>query len=158
MTNTDKTFTQALWDEIHPIYTAILSHPFIKGLTDGSLPKDCFKFYVVQDSLYLLEYARALNVLSSKAPDTPTLMMFNEHAISALNAEDAMHDSFFKDFNLTEAEVEATPLAPTNLNYVNFLKSIASERPFCEGLAAVLPCYWVYAQVGAVLIKKGSIN
>ncbi len=150
------TFTQSLWAEVQSIYQSVLLHPFITGLIDGSLPKDCFRFYVVQDSLYLMTYARALSVAAAKAPDTESLVMFNQHAIGALAAERSLHESFFKDFNITEAEVLATPLAPTNLAYTNFLIAEAYRDAFATALAAVLPCYWVYAQVGDVLIKRGS--
>ena len=152
------TFTQQLWAEVQPIYQAILAHPYIKGLGDGSLPLACFKYYIIQDSLYLFEYARAMSVVAAKAPGQDNLMMFNEHALAALQGEQALHESFFPALNLTQAQVMASPLAPSNLSYINFLKSTSYESNFPEGLAAVLPCYWVYAQVGAVLIKQGSPN
>jgi thiaminase/transcriptional activator TenA len=63
-------FTKELWQSIEPIYAAILRHPFLRGLTDGSLPRESFKFYAVQDALYLREFARALSLAGAKAPRT----------------------------------------------------------------------------------------
>ena len=63
-------FTDELWHSIEPIYAAILRHPFIAGLTDGSLPRKSFEFYAVQDALYLREFAsrrRCAAVLSTGA-------------------------------------------------------------------------------------------
>jgi len=58
-------FTDELWHSIEPIYAAILRHPFIAGLTDGSLPRESFKFYAVQDALYLREFARSLAIAAA---------------------------------------------------------------------------------------------
>ena len=61
-------FTDKLWTSIEPIYAAILHHPFIAGLTDGSLPRERFEFYAIQDALYLREFARALAITGGRAP------------------------------------------------------------------------------------------
>src|SRR6266851_10233881 len=108
-------FTADLWRSIEPIYAAILRHPFVAGLTDGSLPRPSFQFYAVQDALYLREFARALSIAAARAPEDTWIIMFNEHAAGALRVERSLHESFFKEFGLTSADVTATPLAPTNL-------------------------------------------
>ena len=78
------TFTGELWTAMTPIYEAILRHPFVTGLTDGSLPRDSFRFYAVQDALYLREFARALSLAAARAPEDDWIVMFNEHAAGAL--------------------------------------------------------------------------
>src|SRR5574341_1845012 len=108
-------FTAHLWESIEPIYSAILRHPFVTGLTDGSLPPSSFQFYAVQDALYLREFARALSLAAARAPRDDWIIMFNEHAAGALKVERALHEGFFKEFGLTPQSVAATPLAPTNL-------------------------------------------
>ncbi len=148
--------TAELWASIAPIYEAILRHPFIKGLTDGSLSHDSFKFYVVQDALYLLEFARALSVTAACSPRDEWIMMFNEHAAGALKVERALHESFFRDFGLGPQQVASTPLAPTNLAYTSYLLAVAYAAPFHEALAALLPCYWIYWEVGKELERAGS--
>src|SRR3989442_206607 len=82
-------FTHELWRSIEPIYAAILRHPFVRGLTDGSLPRESFKFYAVQDALYLREFARALSLAGARAPEDDWIIMFNEHAARALQVERA---------------------------------------------------------------------
>jgi thiaminase/transcriptional activator TenA len=151
-------FTAGLWQSIAPIYAAILRHPFVAGLTDGSLPRESFQFYAVQDALYLREYARSLALAAARAPDDDWIVMFNEHAAGALKVERALHESFFAEFGLTPAAVRATPLAPTNLAYCSYLLSIAYAGPFHETVAAVLPCYWIYWEVGKELERKGSAD
>jgi thiaminase/transcriptional activator TenA len=151
-------FTKELWQSIEPIYAAILRHPFLRGLTDGSLPRESFKFYAVQDALYLREFARALSLAGAKAPEDDWIIMFNEHAAGALKVERSLHESFFQEFELTHERVASTPLAPTNLAYTSYLLAVAYGRPFHEALAAVLPCYWIYWEVGKELERAGSAD
>ena len=151
-------FTNELWKSIEPIYAAILRHPFVRGLTDGSLPREAFRFYAVQDALYLREFARALSLAGARAPEDDWIIMFNEHAAGALKVERALHESFFRDFGLTPREVAATPLAPTNLAYTSYLLAVAYGSPFHEALAALLPCYWIYWEVGKELEREGSAD
>ena len=149
-------FTEDLWTAIAPIYGAILRHPFLSGLTDGSLPHESFRFYAVQDALYLREFARALSLTAARAPEDDWIIMFNEHAASALRVERALHEGFFREFGLAPADVAATPLAPTNLAYTSYLLAVAYGAPYNEAIAALLPCYWIYWEVGRALERAGS--
>ena len=63
-----RSLTDELWASITPVYDAIVTHPFVTGLGDGTLPLDAFRFYVVQDAHFLREYARALTLTAGKAP------------------------------------------------------------------------------------------
>jgi thiaminase/transcriptional activator TenA len=148
-------FSHGLWQRVAEIFEAILRHPFVSGLADGSLPRDRFVFYVIQDSLYLTEYARALSVAAAKAPDGTAIATFNRHAASAIEVEMQLHDGFLREFGLSPAEVRATPMAPTNLAYTRYLLGVAYERPFDELIAALLPCYWIYWEVGKALAARG---
>ena len=150
------TFTTELWTSIAPTYAAILRHPFLTGLTDGSLPRASFQFYAVQDALYLREFARALSIAAAHAPEDDWIIMFNEHAAGALRVERALHESFFREFGLGPGDVAATPLAPTNLAYTSYLLAVAYAAPFHEAVAALLPCYWIYWEVGKELERLGS--
>ena len=149
-------FTDELWKSIEAIYEAILRHPFIAGLTDGSLPRESFQFYAVQDALYLREFARALSLAAARAPRDEWIIMFDEHAAGALKVERGLHEGFFREFGLGPEEVSGTPLAPTNVAYTSYLLAVAYGSPFHEALAALLPCYWIYWEVGRVLEKAGS--
>ena len=149
-------FTGTLWASGADVYQRILAHPFLAGLADGSLERASFRFYVVQDAHYLDGFARALALAAAKAPDTPGIRLFSEHAAEAIAVERQLHEGFFRDFGLTEADVAAIPAAPTTLAYVSYLLAVAYARPFHEVLAALLPCYWIYWEVGKALLAKGS--
>ncbi|HZU17108.1 MAG TPA: thiaminase II [Candidatus Dormibacteraeota bacterium] len=148
--------TDRLWASIEDIFGAILEHPFLRGLTDGSLDRAAFRHYVVQDALYLTEYARALAVCAARAPDDGAIQMFCEHAAGAIAVERQLHEGFFRDFGLSEEEVQATEMAPTNLAYTSYLLAVAHGGSFPEALGAVLPCYWIYWEVGKHLLGLGS--
>jgi thiaminase (transcriptional activator TenA) len=149
-------FTDQLWKSIEPIYAAILRHPFVRGLGDGSLDRDCFKFYVLQDALYLREFGRALAIAAAHAPEDDWIVMFAEHAANAVKVERALHEGFFQQWGLTAAEVAATAPAPTNLAYTSYLLAVAHGSKFHETIAALLPCYWIYWEVGKALERIGS--
>ena len=148
--------TAQLWSSIDATYRAILEHSFIAGLTDGSLDQAAFRFYVIQDAHYLREFARALSVAAARAPEERDIAMFNEHAAGAIAVERQLHESFFADFGVSEADVAATPMAPTNLAYTSYLLAVAYGGSFPEALAALLPCYWIYWEVGKQLLERGS--
>ena len=145
-----------LWGSIDGTFKAILGHPFIDGLTTGSLERDAFRFYVAQDALYLRDYARALAVCAAKAPDEEAIKMFCEHAAGAIAVERQLHESFFAEFGISEGQVASTEMAPTNLAYTSYLLAVVSGGSFAEALGAVLPCYWIYWEVGKALLDKGS--
>jgi thiaminase (transcriptional activator TenA) len=148
--------TEALWATIEDVYAEILDHPFLTGLTDGSLAAEAFRFYVVQDAHYLREFARALAIAAARAPAEDDILMFSRHAAGALEVERALHGSFFRDFGLGEQEVAGTPMAPTTLAYTSYLLAVAHGGSFAEAVGALLPCYWIYYRVGEALLDKGS--
>jgi thiaminase/transcriptional activator TenA len=150
------TLTEELWAGIESVFGAIVGHPFIVGLTDGSLGREAFRFYVVQDALYLREFARALAVTGARAPGEDDVVMFCRHATGALEVERALHEGLFRDLGLGERKVAATPLAPTTLAYTSYLLRVAYGGSFAEALAALLPCYWIYQRVGGALLERGS--
>ncbi len=153
-----KGFTLELWESIEPIYRAILSHPFLRGLADGSLPEEKFRFYVVQDALYLRDFARALAAAASRSPRDEWTEFLSRHARETLVAERALHDSFFREWGLAPEHVYSAPMAPTNLAYTSYLLRVVYLGSFEEAVASLLPCDWIYFMVGRELEKMGSPN
>jgi thiaminase/transcriptional activator TenA len=145
------TFTDELWRAARPVYEATLAHPFLKGVADGTLPRDRFDFYMTQDSKYLVQYSKALAVLAARAPREEWALFFAEGVQSSLKVEKALHGTY-----VTVAEMDATTMAPTNTAYTNHLLATVSHGSFAEGVAAVLPCYWVYWEVGKEIQRRGS--
>ncbi|MGH3960853.1 thiaminase II [Mycobacterium sp.] len=147
-------WTRRLWAEAAGTYPAILAHPFLAGLTDGSLDPEAFAHYLVQDAYYLHDFARALTVVGSKAPTHAGVGMFARHAAGIVEVELAVHDSLLSELGIHHTDV--APVAPTTRAYTSYLLATAYGGAFADGLAAVLPCYWIYAKVGAELVQRGS--
>jgi thiaminase/transcriptional activator TenA len=82
--------------------------------------------------------------------------MFNQHAAGAIEVERTLHDTFFAELGVRPDELAATPPSPTNLAYTSYLLSVAYGGSFAEALGAVLPCYWIYWEVGKALLRHGS--
>src|SRR5215831_3035817 len=151
-------FTDELWRGSADIYDAILAHPFFAGLTDGSLEQDAFVYYVVQDAIYLRGYAQALAAVASHAPDTGGTEMFARHAAEIVTVERTLHDSLLADLGIDPASADEAEPAPTTLAYVSYLLATARGGSYAEGAGAVLPCYWIYWEVGKELLRRGSPN
>jgi thiaminase/transcriptional activator TenA len=149
-------FTDELWQGIADVYAAILAHPFVTGLTDGSLPHDAFAFYVVQDALYLRGYAAALAAVASRAPDPPGTEMFARHAAEVLTVERSLHGSLLAGLGIDPAAADAAEPSPTTLAYTSYLLAVSHGGSYAEGVGAVLPCYWIYWEVGKELMRRGS--
>jgi thiaminase (transcriptional activator TenA) len=149
-------FTNELWHSITSIYNEILAHPFLRGLTDGTLTEERFRFYVLQDAFYLREYARALSLAGVRSRDESALVMFNEHSAGAITVERSLHEGFLKDLGVTQEETDRTAPTPTTLAYTSYLLKTASLSDYPEVLGAVLPCYWIYWEVGKALLEHGS--
>src|SRR5215472_2682063 len=149
-------FSSELWDGITDVYAAILAHPFLTGMTDGSLPADAFTFYVVQDALYLRSYAQALAAVASRAPDPAQTEMFARHAAEIVVVEMSLHDTLLGELGIDQAAVDAAEEAPTTLAYNSYLLAATQGGSYAEGVGTVLPCYWIYGEVGKHLLAKGS--
>jgi len=133
--------SEELWTAIQPIYAKTLQHPFLKGLTDGSLPAARFLYYLQQDAAYLDAFSQALEDLARKAPNREWAETLRRHAREAIAAE---------------KKVAPASMAPANYAYVNHFRVAVAKGSFAEGLAALLPCYWIYQEVGRELVRKGS--
>ncbi|GAA4198537.1 thiaminase II [Streptosporangium oxazolinicum] len=150
------TYSDELWDAAAPTYRAILAHPFITGLVDGTLPHEAFRHFVVQDSHYLRDYARALAVCAARAPDDDTTRAFASDAAGAIAAEQEMHAAFMSDLGGSADEAAALPVGPTTRAYTSYVLATVYSGSFLDALAAVLPCYWIYARVGEDLLARSS--
>ncbi len=149
-------FTSELWQGSEDIYQAILDHPFLAGLTDGSLAPAAFAFYVVQDALYLRRYAEALTAVGARAPTAAEQETFARHAHGAIAVEQELHGSLLADLGIDPAVVAVAEPAPANLAYTSYLLATIATGSYADGVSVVLPCYWIYWEVGKELLRRGS--
>ena len=151
-------WTGRLWAEIEPVYDAILDHPFIKGLASGELSVDSFVQFISQDTHYLQDYVRTLLTLAAKAPDFAATKMLTTHAAAAAAAETGLHAELMTDLGRDPAELLAFDARPTTRAYASFMLATVFTGSFADGLTAIIPCFWIYAEVGQHLKQAGSPN
>ncbi len=139
-----------------PIRQAILNHPFVTGIGDGTLDVERFKLYVCQDYRYLIEYSRVLALASARAPDLDTMGWFARLLDETLNTEMDLHRGYCAQFGISSRELEETVAAPTTVAYTNFLLDVARRGSYPELAASFLPCQWGYWELGDHLATRGK--
>lgn len=146
-------FTERLFERVSPIWDEFHQHPFIKGLGDGSLPPDIFAFYMKQDYLFLLEYAKLFAIASTKAYDLSTSAKFAALMEATLNEEMALHRGYAERFGITASELERTEPAFAMLAYTSYTLKVAYTGSLAELVSALLPCMWSYWEIGKRLAE-----
>ncbi|WP_234735066.1 thiaminase II [Tellurirhabdus bombi] len=137
-------FTDQLWQQIKPIYEAILAHGFVRDLGAGTLPATHFQYYIQQDALYLTDFSRALAQLAVKADTPADILLLTQFAENAIRVERVLHETYFSLYAIQPD----TRKKPACFAYTQFLLATASVQSLAVGAAAVLPCFWIYREVG----------
>ncbi len=140
------------WDLSADIYEAILDHPFNQELMKGTLNRDTFAYYIEQDSLYLQDFARCHALIAAKSP-LDIVRTFLKYADYTFVAEQEVVHQFFKK---TFGFQETGHLAPATLSYTSYLLRVCALEPVEVAVAAILPCFWVYREVGLFVAKNAS--
>ena len=139
-------FSRSVWADCAPHREAIFGLDFIQELAAGTLDRGQFAYYLEQDALYLASYSRVLARASSLAPTEAEQKFWAGGAQYCLDVELALH----RDWLGSQAS-RATDQGPVTKHYVDHLQAVAFSGSYAEIVAAVLPCYWLYAEVGSVL-------
>ncbi len=146
-------FTDRLYRLARPVWEAQHSHPFVRGVCDGILDIEKFKFWVRQDYLFLIDYARLLALAVARAPDLDSMRRFADLVQATLSVEMDLHRSYAAEFGISIAELEAVEKAPTTRGYTDFLLRVASLDEFSALIAALLPCIWGFSDIGQRLAQ-----
>jgi thiaminase/transcriptional activator TenA len=151
-------WTGQLWAEIEGTFTAIIEHPFIRGLTSGDLETDAFFYFIAQDAHYVHEFSKAIFVLGSKAPSAEATKLLTRHAADGMSAESTLHQALVTDLGGDPTALALVQASPTTRAYTSYVAATVFGGDFAEGLASIMPCLWIYAEVGRHLGQQGSPN
>ncbi|MCQ9367460.1 TenA family protein [Brevibacterium sp. 91QC2O2] len=159
--------TRELWNSVHDVITRIEELDFLGQLADGTLGHEAFVNYLLQDELYLDGYARAMSLLGAAAPSSDQTRFWVLAAGEAIADEQSMHAELLADPGFSAIADRLSTAAgvigaawpagganPTTLGYTSYLLSQAASAPYAVGVAAILPCFWVYAHIGKVLVQR----
>lgn len=147
-------FSARLRRTAEPIWAAQHAHPFVRGIGDGTLDLEPFKYWIRQDYLFLIDYARLLALAAARAPDLDTMTRFADLLNSTLATEMELHRGYSAQFGVTRDELEREHAGPTTRAYADFLLRVASLGDYLELVAALLPCMWGFAEIGARLAER----
>lgn len=150
-------FCTEAWSAAAPILERTYALPFLAELADGTLAPEVFVDYVRQDAFYLAEYSRALATLAAKAPDAGAGEFWAGSAHIAVAEEKTLHAQLMADPVLADCPRPSAPTATTR-GYMHGLLAAAAYEPYEVGAAAVLPCFWIYAEVGLRLADRAAAS
>lgn len=134
----------------------LIDHPFNQAMLDESLSKQQYTYYCVQDDLYLDVYARALAMIAVKLPRRDEMALFLRFALEAVDQELALHQQQIRIEPELALMYRAKGMNQGCMHYRDFLLAHASVSSLELGLAAILPCFYVYLRVGCAM-KASSL-
>jgi thiaminase/transcriptional activator TenA len=149
-------FSDEAWQRTAQLREAIHRLPFNTELAVGSLSPDRFRVYIVQDALYLGRFSRALAIAAAKAPDSDAMQSFAHSALNAVAVEQALHGRYLTEFGIDPASIGDTEASPDCLAYTSYLLAAAYHEQWEVLVAALLPCFRIYWDVGCVIAQKAT--
>eukprot|EP00288_Rhodomonas_lens_P020273 CAMPEP_0177692154 /NCGR_PEP_ID=MMETSP0484_2-20121128/1698_1 /TAXON_ID=354590 /ORGANISM="Rhodomonas lens, Strain RHODO" /LENGTH=307 /DNA_ID=CAMNT_0019202845 /DNA_START=30 /DNA_END=954 /DNA_ORIENTATION=- len=144
----DLRFTSLAMEKAAGLRQRIFELPFLQELVKGTLSKDIFKTYLIQDALYLREYSKVLALLAAKAPTPELTMQMASSANKCLIVEGSLHHKFLDSFGVTAEEAKEAEGSLACHAYISFLLSNGHGKAYEVAFASVLPCFTIYNEVG----------
>ena len=148
-------FTDEVRGDVEPVFAAVLDHPMVRALGAGTLDESPFRYWVRQDYVFLIEYARLFALGAAKAPTLARMARFADLLASTVDVEMDLHREYAAEFGIDEADLEATDPSPTTRAYTDFLVRTAALGTFGDLAAALLPCMWGFNETGRRLAEAG---
>lgn len=142
------TFTDRLHKSAASIWAGCHAHPFVRGIGDGSLDAERFRYFMIQDYLYLFEYAKVFALGVAKAKSPAHMRRFAKNVEATLNGEMTLHRAYMKRLGVDERDAEAAKPALANVSYTNYMLSVGFAGDVAVITAAILACSWSYAEIG----------
>lgn len=151
--------TERMLNAVCTIWNEYNEHPFVKGIEDGTLDRDKFRYYIKQDYLYLKEYAKVFAIGVAKAKSTETALLFSKY-ISVMNGELDVHSGYMGRFNISLEEIDNAKASIDNLSYTSYMLRVAYEEGEAEILSAILSCAYSYEVIAKKIVKNNpeSVN
>lgn len=151
-------FSDELRQHAEEVWEAFHQHPFVKGIGEGNLPLEQFQYWLKQDYVYLIDYARVFALAAAKAPDLEAMGRFAALLDGTLNTEMGLHREYAARFGISQTELEQTVKSPTTQAYTDFLLATSYRGDMAEVMAGLLPCTWGFNEIGLRLLEEGDTS
>ena len=147
-------FSKSLKIKALDVWEAAYNHPFVQELGQGILPAEKFQFYLLQDYLYLLSYAKVFALGAVKSNTEWLMSKFTESQYNILCGEMNLHREYMQSFGIAKTEIETVKPALFNRTYTASMLAEGQTGDAAAILAAVLPCAWSYADFAQRLANE----
>ncbi len=137
------------------LWQAIFSHPFVRGIGDGSLSRKRYEFYLKQDYVYLIDFSRVFALASAKAWILEDMGYFATLLNATLTMEMDLHRKTCASFGISSGTLEKTEKSMITSAYSNLLVRTCYEGNMADILAVLLPCATGYIEIGKQLNAAG---
>ncbi|WP_085522760.1 thiaminase II [Tuberibacillus sp. Marseille-P3662] len=141
-------FSETLREATRESWEMSLHHPFVLGIVHGDLPLDTFRYFILQDIYYLKHFGKVHAMAAAQAKDSHITSFLMEKAKLTAEAELTVHQEHADILNITEDDIAQFKPAPTAYGYTSHLYRAALSGSLSQTIAALLPCYWLYADIG----------
>jgi thiaminase/transcriptional activator TenA len=135
---------------------AYTHHEFVNGMQDGTLPKAAFQYYLVQDYLFLIQFARAYALAAYKADNLDDMKAAAATVTALTETEMKLHVDYCKGWGISEDEMRATAEAPKNMAYTRYVLEKGMSGDILDLYVALAPCVIGYGEIGARLKSSGD--
>ena len=149
-------FSDKLYASVKDIWESCYIHPFVKGIGDGTLDLDKFRYYMIQDYIYLLDYAKVYALGVVKADSEEVMQGFSNMVSSILNGEMNIHRSYMKRLGITLEEINNSKAALDNVSYTHYMLAVSYNGSLADITVSLLSCMWSYLEIGRNLSKNSG--
>jgi thiaminase (transcriptional activator TenA) len=146
-------FSERLVEKLQPIWRQNHSHSFVQELGAGTLDQEKFRFYMIQDYLYLIDYSKMFALGAVKATELEDMMVFSDVLQATVHGEMDLHRQYAARFGISEKELENAEPSPITLAYTHYMLHSGQNGTLAELVAALLPCAWSYWEIGKELAE-----
>lgn len=151
--------SERIYKVCEPEWKGFLNHPFVKGIADGTLPVEKFRYFMIQDHKYLMEYAKVFAIGVLRSETEGDMRIFSRLVTETLDTENAVHQAYLKELGISRAMIDETPMSLNNSSYTAYMISEAEKGGLPEIAAAALACSWSYKIVGdGIVTVPGALE
>ena len=134
-----------------PEWRAYTEHAFTDGMAAGTLPESAFKHYLVQDYLFLIEFARAYALAVYKSPTLADMREGAAGIAAILDVEMGLHIKLCARWGLSADDLERAPPADEMLAYTRYVLDAGMRGDLLALKVALSPCVIGYAEIATLL-------
>lgn len=145
------TFSQTVYQQNQQLWQASIHHPFISALSQGTMTLATFRYYLIQDHYYLHDFAKLHEMAAQATQNSDVKNLLLELAASLHDGEIETRKTFFEELHITQQDLDDTPIAPTAYAYTSHMYRTLAQHGAPAAIAGLLPCAWLYADIGAHL-------